>query len=296
VVLNQQEKDCWFASLPFYHIGGFQIISRSLYYGCTIVLPESLKTDDLVTAITYLNPTHISLVSAQLQKFIYLGMRASKSVRITLVGGGFVDDEVMFEAEKLGWKPYRVYGSSETASMITAISVNEIKAKPQSVGKSLSNVEIRISDDSEILIKSDSLFKKYLDDEKETSTKLVNSFYHTGDLGFFDDDSYLFIEARRTDLIVTGGENVNPIEVEKALLQIPYIKDVCVFPKQNKTWGQIVVCAIVVADLSVNEKIIKEILKQKLAGYKIPKQFFFTDKLPRTSLGKLEREKIRNTF
>lgn len=295
-ILMHQEKDRWLASLPFYHIGGFQILCRSLYYGCTIVLPESLKTDDLITAITKLNPTHISLVSAQLQKFIYLGMKASKSVRITLVGGGFVDDELMFEAEKLGWKPYRVYGSSETASMVTAISANEIISKPQSVGKPLNNVKIKISDDSEILIKSNSLFTKYLGDEKENSSKLINGFYHSGDLGFVDDDGYLFIEARRNDLIVTGGENVNPIEVEKTILHIVGIRDVCVFAKQDKTWGQIVACAIVKEDNFVNEKMIREILKQQLAGYKIPKQFFFTDTLPRTSLGKLEREQIKKMF
>jgi O-succinylbenzoic acid--CoA ligase len=223
-------------------------------------------------------------------------MKASKSVRITLVGGGFVDDELMFEAEKLGWKPYRVYGSSETASMVTAISANEILSKPQSVGKPLNNVKIKISDDSEILIKSNSLFTKYLGDEKETSSKLINAFYHSGDLGFVDDDGYLFIEARRNDLIVTGGENVNPIEVEKAILHIVGIRDVCVFAKQDKTWGQIVACAIVKEDNFINEKMIKEILKQQLAGYKIPKQFFFTDILPRTSLGKLEREKIKKMF
>jgi acyl-CoA synthetase (AMP-forming)/AMP-acid ligase II len=180
--------------------------------------------------------------------------------------------------------------------MITAISANEIISKPQSVGKPLNNVKIKISDDSEILIKSNSLFTKYLGDEKETSSKLINGFYHSGDLGFIDDDGYLFIEARRTDLIVTGGENVNPIEVEKALLQIPFIKDACVFPKQNKTWGQIVACAVKVDDTSINEKMIKEILKQKIAGFKIPKQFFFVNELPKTSLGKLEREKIKKMF
>jgi o-succinylbenzoate---CoA ligase len=295
-ILMHQENDRWLASLPFYHIGGFQILCRSLYYGCTIVLPESLKTEDLVTAITNLNPTHISLVSAQLQKFCYLGQKAKKSLKVTLVGGGFIDDELMFEAEKLGWKPYRVYGSSETASMITGISASDIKAKPQSVGKALNNVEIKISDDSEILIKSNSLFKKYLDDEKETSSKLINSFYHTGDLGLIDDDGYLFIEARRNDLIVTGGENVNPIEVEKAILKIDGISEVCVFPKPSKTWGQIISCVLVTVDKSLNGEMIKEKLKISLAGFKIPKEFIFTSKLPRTSLGKLEREKIRKMF
>ncbi len=295
-ILNHQEKDRWLASLPFYHIGGFQIICRSLFYGCSIILPESLQINDLAKSITAFNPTHISLVSAQLQKFIYLGIKASESVRITLVGGGFIEDELMFEAEKLGWKPFRVYGSSETASMITAILASEIISKPQSVGKPFKDVKIKISHDSEILIQSNSLFKKYLDDEKETSFKLLNAFYHSGDLGFVDVDGYLFIEARRNDLIITGGENVHPIEVEKAILHILGIRDVCVFAKQDKTWGQIVACAIVKEDNFINEKMIKEILKQKLAGYKIPKQFFFVNELQKTSLGKLDREKIKKMF
>ena len=295
-ILNHKDSDRWLASLPFYHIGGFQIICRSLYYGCSIIISESLQLDNLTEAIENFDPTHISLVSTQLERLIHQKIKPNESLRVSLIGGGFVDDELMIEADKLGWNTFRVYGSSETASMVTAISSNEILSKPQSVGKPFSNVEIKISLDSEILIQSNSLFKKYLDDEKETASNLIDGFYHSSDLGFVDDDGYLFIEARRNDLIVTGGENVNPIEIEKALLQIPFIKDVCVFPKQNKSWGQIVACALVVTDSSIDIKSIKEKLKLILAGYKIPKEFYFTDDLPRTSLGKLEREKIKKMF
>lgn len=295
-ILNHKENDRWLASLPFYHIGGFQIICRSLFYGCSIIIPDSLQTKDLADAIVNQNPTHLSFVSTQLERLIHQKIFPNASLRVSLIGGGFVHDELMLEAEKLGWKPIRVYGSTETASMITAISANEMRLKPQSVGKAFNKIEIIISDDSEILIKSGSLFKNYLDDENETSSKLVDNFYHTGDIGFVDADSYLFIEARRNDLIVTGGENVNPIEVEKVLLQIPHIKDVCVFPKQSKTWGQIVAAAVVRDDPSINEKDIKDVLKQKIAGYKIPKEFFFVDTLPRTALGKLERNKIKKLF
>lgn len=295
-ILDHKENDRWLASLPFYHIGGFQIICRSFFYGCSIIISESLQTNNLIETIENFNPTHISLVSTQLERLIHQKIKPNKSLRVSLIGGGFVDDLLMFESEKLGWKPFRVYGSSETASMVTAISSNEIISKPQSVGKPFSDVEIQISHESEILIKSKSLFKKYLDDEKETSSKIINGFYHSGDLGFIDDDGYLFIEARRNDLIVTGGENVNPIEVEKALLKLHSIKEACVFPKQNKTWGQIVACALVVTDSSIDIKSIKGKLKLTLAGYKIPKEYYFVDELPRTSLGKLEREKIRKMF
>lgn len=295
-ILNHDQSDCWLASLPFYHIGGFQIICRSLFYGFAIVIPESQQTNHLADAIVKHKPTHLSLVSTQLKRIINDGVIPDKSLKVSLIGGGFVDDELMFEADKLGWKPFRVYGSSETGSMVTAISANEIVSKSQSVGKCFSNVEIKISDDSEILIKSNSLFKKYLDDQKETSSKLMNGFYHSGDLGFVDNDGYVFVEARRNDLIVSGGENINPIEVEKVLKQISGIAEACVFAKQSKTWGQTVAAAIVINELSLDEKSIKDILKQKLAGYKIPKQFYFVDELPKTSLGKLERDKIKKMF
>lgn len=295
-ILNQHENDRWLASLPFYHIGGFQIICRSLYYGCTIVIPDSFQTDDLAKTIFEFNPTHLSLVSSQLEKLIYQKVKPDNQLKLSLIGGGFIDDDLIIEAAKLGWKPYRVYGSSETASFVTAISADEIKQKPQSVGKSLNNVYTKVEEDSEILIKSESLFVKYLNDENESKLKLVDGFYNTSDVGFVDEEGYLFIEARRTDLIITGGENVNPIEVEKAISKIEGITEVCVFPKPNKTWGHIVACVLVSVDKALDGKIIKEMLKKTLAGYKIPKEFIFTDKLPRTSLGKLQREKIRKMF
>ena len=295
-LLNHKENDRWLASLPFYHIGGFQIICRSLFYGCSIVIPESQQTHNLQDAIVKYKPSHLSLVSTQIKRLINDKVIPDKLLKVSLIGGGFVDDELMFESDKLGWKPFRVYGSSETGSMISAISAEEIMKKPQSVGRAFNNVEIKISLDSEILINSNSLFKKYINDEKETLSKVINCFYQTGDLGFIDNDGYLFVEARRNDLIVTGGENVNPIEVESVLKQITGVIETCVFAKQSKTWGQIVVAAIVINDLSLNEKSIKDILKQKLAGYKIPKQFYFVDALPKTSLGKLERDKIKKMF
>ena len=295
-ILNHSANDIWLASLPFYHIGGFQIICRSFFYGCSIIIPQSIQTDYLASAIINNDPTHISLVSTQLERLLNQNIKASKSLKASLIGGGFINDELIIKADKLGWKPFRVYGSSETGSMVTAISSDEIKLKPQSVGKPFTNVNIKISDDSEILVQSNSLFKNYLDNEHGTKSKLANGFYNTGDLGFVDEDGYLFVEARRNDLIISGGENVNPIEVEKVLLDLPYITEACVFAKPDKTWGQIVSAVIITNNSEIDERIIKDELKLKLAGYKIPKKIFFVDKLPRTSLRKLEREKIRNSF
>lgn len=295
-VLHQRQTSRWLASLPFYHIGGFQIICRSLYFGCSLIVTSALRLNEISDAINKYQPTHLSLVSTQLDRLINQNFTPPNSLKVSLIGGGFISDELMTKATGLGWNPLRVYGSSETASFVAAISSNEISSKPESVGKPVGNNRIKISHDSEILIASDSLFIKYLDNEKETKLKLQNGIYYTGDLGFVDNDGYLFIEARRNDLIVTGGENVNPIEVESELKKITGIEDACVFPKPNKLWGQIVVAAIVCSDKSLSSIEIKEILKKRIAGFKIPKEIYYTDKLPRTVLGKLEREKIRKLF
>lgn len=293
-ILNQHVSDKWLASLPFFHIGGFQIICRALLNGCEIIIPDNLETDSLKNSIEEFKPTHISLVSTQLQRLIDINTRISNSLKVTLIGGGFSDDNLLFKADKDGWKPVRVYGSSETASFVTAASIDEIKNYPSTVGKPVKNVEIKISDEDEILISTNSLFKCYLNNPEETAAKSVDGFYHSGDLGKLN-NGYLFLEARKSDLIITGGENVNPYEVEQALLKIKGIKEACVFSLKDEQWSQ-KVCAAIVTSAGISENQIIEILKEEIASFKIPKEIFFLDSLPKTSLGKIEREKVRSMF
>jgi len=294
-ILNQNISDRWLASLPFYHIGGFQIICRALSSGCEIIISDDLDNNSIINCINKFNPTHISLVSTQLRRLIDSNVRLNPALKLTLIGGGFSDDELIIRSDKLGWKPYRVYGSSETASFVTAANANEIISKPRTVGKPMKNVLIKISNDNEVLISTESLFKYYLNDTDETNIKNKNGFYFSGDIGFIDGDDYLFIEARRHDLIITGGENVNPYEVENELIKISEIKEACVFPLQDAQWGQIVAAALVLKS-EINQEKIECDLKKNLSSYKIPKKFFFVDEIPKTSLGKFERNKIREMF
>ena len=144
----------------------------------------------------------------------------------------------------------------------------------------------------EILIQSNALFHGYYKDEKETAKKLTPKGFLTGDVGYIDSDGDLYVEARRTDLIITGGENVNPLEVENALNKIAGIGESCVFALPDKEWGQIVAAAVVlIEDISIEE--ITDHLKGKIAGYKIPKRFYPVESIPRSPLGKILREKVR---
>ena len=140
------------------------------------------------------------------------------------------------------------------------------------------------------------MFTGYLNNPNETRTKLVDGIYYTGDIGYIDEDGFLFVEARRSDLIITGGENVNPLEVEKQILLHHDVEDCCVVGIDDKTWGQIVAVAVVSKNQNLKELEIQKFLKSKLAGFKVPKKFLIVEELPKTSLGKIEKEKIITLF
>jgi o-succinylbenzoate---CoA ligase len=120
-VLDHKNGDRWFASLPFYHIGGFQIICRAIYYSAAIIIPQSLQTDHISEAIKEYKPTHASFVSTQLKRLLENNVKPNDELRFSLIGGGFIDKELLLDAKISGWHPVKVYGSSETASFVCAL-------------------------------------------------------------------------------------------------------------------------------------------------------------------------------
>jgi acyl-CoA synthetase (AMP-forming)/AMP-acid ligase II len=130
--------------------------------------------------------------------------------------------------------------------------------------------------------------------EDETKGVIKKGIYHTGDIGYLDEDGYLFIEGRKNFLISTGGENVNPIEVEKALLQHPLVAEAAVFPLKDEMWGEIICAAVVLKEKSTQLTLdqLKEFLEGKISGFKIPKKIFYLDQLPKTELGKVKKDEL----
>ena len=131
----------------------------------------------------------------------------------------------------------------------------------------------------------------------QQTIKLHNGLYFTEDYGYKDSEGYLYVVNRRTDLIVTGGENVNPLEVEKIISKYPKVREVCVVGIDDEIWGQKIVAVIVPkpkSEFSLQE--LKVFLKDKLASFKIPKEIFFLNELPKTELGKIKRERVKNMF
>jgi o-succinylbenzoate---CoA ligase len=306
-LLRYTRSDRWLASLPFYHVGGFSIITRSLLFGIPLIIPDSLSTEDLLSAMKNHQPTFISLVAAQLKKFIDEGISPNPELKNCLIGGGFSDQELVMKAYDLGWPVNVVYGSTETSSFVTALLKDEIMIKPNSVGRAVPTNKIKITDDDgnelkpfeigEVVVQSNALMKCYLDSD-ETTQVIRDGFYYSGDIGYTDDEGYLFIEGRKNYLIATGGENVNPLEVEKALLEHPFIEEAAVFPIKDKEWGEIIAAAVVLTNQSVQLSYdeLKIFLQERISSFKIPKKIFFEDQLPKTELGKVEKDKLINRY
>ena len=303
-IFKHRENDRWLASLPFYHVGGFSIITRCFIYGAALIIPDSLEIESLKNSIENFQPTLTSFVTTQLKRLIEAGCKPNKELRHILLGGGFMDPSLVEAAINKGWNVSKSYGTSETASFVTALTADEFKQKPHSAGKAIPPNEILIVDEKrnslhpmhmgEIAVKAQSVSKGYIGNRNESAKKFGKDIFYSGDNGYLDAEGYLFVEARRNDLIVSGGENINPFEVEKEILTHQKIEEACVFGIEDKEWGQAVAAAIVTKDKSkITLAELKDYLREKLPGYKQPKKIFLLEHLPKTEMGKVQKEKVR---
>ncbi|HEX2984454.1 MAG TPA: AMP-binding protein [Ignavibacteriales bacterium] len=306
-ILEHTEKDKWLASLPFYHIGGFSIIIRSILYGTSIIIPSSMNYIDIVESIQRHNPSLISLVPTNLKRMVESGVKPNKELRHVLLGGGPSEKGLVDKALYEDWNIVKVYGSTETSSLVSAVDCKKHITKSGSSGKALSGNEILITDDNffvlgsntagNIMVAGPSIFACYYKDDQYTKSKFNGKYYLTGDYGYIDQDGYLYVLSRRTDLIISGGENISPFEIEEKLNALENIIESCVFPVDDKEWGQIAAAAIVVKkNFQGIENSIREELKQTLPSFKIPKRIFIIKEIPKTSIGKPRREEIKKLF
>ncbi|WP_029522334.1 fatty acid--CoA ligase [Persephonella sp. KM09-Lau-8] len=194
------------------------------------------------------------------------------------------------------------YGLSE-ASPVVSINRRE-KQKPLSVGPPLPDYQVKIVDDElmelpvgeigEIIVKGDNVMKGYYKDPTATEETVINGWLLTGDMGYVDEEGYIYIVDRKKDLIISKGINIYPREIEEALMSHPEIEEAAVVGKKDETQGEIPVAFIKLTEGSnLTEKEIRNYLKDKLANYKIPKLFYFVEDMPRNATGKILKRVLR---
>lgn len=296
------KEDNWLASLPFYHIGGLAIIMRALLSGADLSLVNSYKTGEIISAVNKFNPSHISLVPTQLFEIVNNHIKPNTNHKALFLGGGPSDNDIVKSALELGWNIIKVYGSTETCSMASSVSIKDYPKKIDSSGKAFDQNEIIIVDEKmnplsknqigEIVIKSNSLSSGYINNENNQ----FGSFgFLTKDFGYIDNEGFLHIEMRREDLIVTGGENVNPFEIENVIKNFNFVEDSVVIGVDDVKWGQII-CAVVQTKSEVNINDFLEKLRSILPSFQAPKQIIIVDSIPRNEMGKVNRNDLKKLF
>jgi o-succinylbenzoate---CoA ligase len=297
--LGVRDNDRWLAVLPLFHVGGLSIVLRSAINATAALIHQRFDAAAVNAAIDRDGVTMVSLVSILLQRL--LDDRGDRpfpaTFRCALVGGGPVPLPLLQRCERAGAPVVQTYGLTEAASQVATLSPTEAPRKQGSAGRPLAGIQVRIECDGEgeILVRGPVVMAGYLDDPAATAAALRDGWLHTGDIGRMDGDGYLYVLDRRDDLIVSGGENVYPAEVEAVLQQHPAVEEAAAVAAPDDTWGQRVVAVVrwhAGADGDLSE--LRAFCRERLAGYKVPWEFrVVAGPLPRTTSGKLQRSLIR---
>lgn len=307
--LGLREDDRWLACLPLFHVGGLAILIRSVVYGIPVVLQDGFDAAAVNEAIDGRGVTIVSVVSTMLQRMLEERgeLPYPPTLRCVLVGGGPVPRPLLEECARRGIPTVQTYGLTEAASQVTTLAPADALRKLGSAGRPLFPVTVRIADEAgrplppgeagEILVRGPTVTAGYFGRPEETARALRDGWLHTGDIGYLDQEGYLYVLDRRDDLIVSGGENVYPAEVEAVLRQHPAVADAAVIGLPDERWGQTVAAAVVLRPgCAVDGDELVRFCRERLAGYKVPRCFRIVPSLPRNAAGKLLRRALREEW
>ncbi|USS84592.1 o-succinylbenzoate--CoA ligase [Fructilactobacillus myrtifloralis] len=293
------EADAWICAVPLYHISGLSILMRSLLYGMPVRLYDHFDSQAITQDLVHGRGTIISVVPYMLKKLLAEKQEPySSDFSYMLLGGGAIDQATLNQCKRKNIPVIQSYGMTETASQVVALNPAEAQRKLGSVGKPLFPVSLKIANDAqpyqvgEILLKGDNLTPGYLNQpERFAALTTATGWFRTGDLGYIDDEGFLYVKSRLTELIISGGENIYPHEIELVLNQLPGVQASAVIGKPDPTWGAIPV-AFLVTNRAWQLTAVQDFLTGKLAKYKFPKELHLVDHLPHTTNGKLKRGEL----
>ncbi len=294
-LIGIEPQDRWLGSLPLFHVGGLGILIRSALAGIPVALPEDFSAAAMSDAVLRHRLTHVSLVATTLQRLLEAPHALPTGLRLAMVGGGPTPLAMLEEARGRGLPVATTYGLTETASQVAVLPPNSPAELMGSAGWPLAKSQVRIEgdqDEGEILVAGKSLFSGYWQDEEATRQVLKDGWLHTGDVGRLGRRGELWVQARRQDLIVSGGEKVTPQEVEAVLERHPALKEAAVFGHLDPTWGEVPWALVVAPDPAVSAKDLIAYCRTRLAPHQVPQVVRFVPKLPRSALGKVLRAEL----
>jgi fatty-acyl-CoA synthase len=301
-IVPYKRDDIVFCPAPIFHSFGLATVTFATVVGMTMVLPEKFDPEGSLRMIEEHGATAAAFVPVMIKRIVNLEEDVKSkydlsSLRIVMASGSAMGEDLRKAAmETLGEVIYDLYGSTE-AGWVAIARPEDIKGKPKSVGKPVPGIDVAIfskegkrlpqGETGEIFVKSEVLFEGYTSGDEKADER--EGYMSIGDLGHLDDEDYLFIEGRADDMVVVGGENIYPIEIEEVIGSISGVDEVTVMGVPDEEYGQ-VLGAFVVGNVDPDK--IKSVCKEELASYKVPRRVEIIDELPRTSTGKVVKREL----
>lgn len=272
-------SDSWLLSLPLFHVGGFSILIRAALSGAATAIPAASET--IQDALARFPVTHLSLVATQLYRLLQdeqatVRLRKLKAI---LLGGSDMPDGLIEKALELGLPVFTSYGLTEMASQVTTTQPASDRQTLKTSGRLLNFRQLKIAPDGEILVKGEALFSGYFRRDGLEQPFDSEGWYHTRDKGYVDENGFLHVEGRTDNLFISGGENIQPEEVEQQLCSHPDIEQAVVVPYPHPEFGERPAAFLQMrAGKLLDEESVKTFLTKRIARYKIPDYFFLLPK------------------
>jgi len=293
--------------LPLFHVGGLNgSVTPMLHIGATVILQRQfnpavvLKTieEEQVTGVLGV-PTIYRILSEQ-PEFTTTDLSACD---VLLSGGAPLPESLIQLYHERGLEFRQGYGLTEASPGVTGMGPGECHDKAGSAGRQILYTEVRVVDEQdqevpvgesgEIIVRGPNVMRGYWNRPEETAKALKGGWLRTGDVGKFDEDGFLYIVDRKKDMIISGGENIYPAEIEKLLAGHPDVQQVTVVARPDDKWSEVPVAVVVPHTSDLDEEALKSFITPKLARYKLPKSYYFVEDLPLNASGKVVKADVR---
>lgn len=307
--ISFREDDRYLLSLPLFHVGALNPLTNAVYTGITCVVMRAFDPVQTWELIQSEKITTLLAVPAMLNFMLQVleqGKYDYSSVRWCMSGAAPVPKTMIETYAKLGIDILQVYGLTETCGPACLISADDAIVKAGSTGKAFFHTSVRIVDEDmndvganepgEVLVAGKHIMKEYWNRPDATRETLVDGWLRTGDVAEFDDEGYVYIRDRVKDMIISGGENIYPAEIENVLLSHEQITDAAVIGQPSEKWGESPFAVIVSKREGLTAEDVVAFCKGKVAPFKIPKGAGFVDEIPRNPTGKILKRVLREQF
>lgn len=302
--LNSQDRSLIVLPMCFGYCNTSQFLTHFYLRGSIVIYDGTFVPNRFFYYLEKYSCTNTTCIPTML----YLITRSKKTkysltgFRYLCFGGGTISLQVIEEVSKLlpDVGIVQTYGQTEASPRVTCLLPQDAKRKVGSVGKAISGVRVKIVDENgselpanvkgEIIVQGNNVMKGYYKRPEETSRAIRNGWLHTGDIGMFDEEGYLYVVGRIKNVIITGGLNIYPEEIEEVLRSYPLVEEAVVLPRQHEVLGEIPIAKIVVKkDVQVDMNKLLEFCKEKLEIQKVPSEIVIVDKIEKTYNGKVRR-------